>query len=148
MLSTRQINEHGRTLVQAALVAHGIEISASAEKGIDFVVFSKRHQRSLAVKVTANEKPKPSGGRGRLHLDWWAPDKSKAEVFAFVDLDSRRIWLVETPELPAVAQQHPKGRLHFFMSVDPATRPRRDGMRIYDREFTQYLIENSVGKVF
>jgi len=34
------------------------------------------------------------------------------------------------------------------MSVDPATSSRRDGKRIYDREFSGYLIENSVAAIF
>jgi hypothetical protein len=147
-LSTRQINEHGRALVQSAFVIGGIEFTASKDAGNDFVVFSRRYQRPLTVKVTANEKPKPAGGVGRSHLDWWVPDDSAIDVFALVDLQSRRVWFVETSEIGAIAQQHPEGRFHVCMATDPQVQPRRDGKRIYDFEFEEYLFHCSAPKLF
>ena len=147
-LSTHQINKHGRELVQSAFVLSGIEFAGSTELCSDFVAFSKRHQRPLAIKVTANEKPKPAGGVGRPHLDWKVPDNSAVDVFAFVDLQSRRVWLVEASVIATIAQQHPKGHFHFCMATDPQVSPRRDGKRIYDHEFADYLFEHSAPKLF
>ena len=147
-LSTRQINEHGRELVQSAFILSGIEFTVSTEPGTDFVAYSRRHQRPLTLKVTANEKPKPAGGVGRPHLDWWVPDDSAVDVFALVDLQSRRVWLVEASVIASIAQQHPEGRFHVCMATDPQVQPRRDGKRIYDHEFADYLFEHSAPKLF
>ena len=147
-LSTRQINEHGRELVQSALILSSIEFTAGTDASTDFVVFSPRYQRPLTIKVTANEKPKPAGGVGRPHLDWWLPDDSATDIFALVDLQSRRIWLVEASEVRSIAQQHPEGRFHVCMATDPQVQPRRDGKRIYDHEFADYIFETSVRKLF
>ncbi len=148
IVSTHQINEHGKELVQSAFVLSSIEFATGTDADTDFVVFSRRYQRPLTVKVTANKKPKPAGGVGRPHLDWWVPDDSATDVFALVDLQSRRIWLVEASEVAAVAQQHPEGRFHVCMATDPQVQPRRDGKRIYDYEFEDYLFQNSARKLF
>jgi hypothetical protein len=60
----------------------------------------------------------------RPHLDWWADETAQADVFAFVELESYCVWLVETKHLSDVAQQHPKGR---FISSCPLTPKRAHG---------------------
>ncbi len=77
-------------------------------------------------------------------LDWRAPDDSPAELFAFVDLESVRIWLVKKDELPDLAQQHSNGRYHFFMMTDPTAKPRKDGKRVHDYEFEGLLLWNRI----
>ena len=148
-LSTAQIGKCGELLVQLKLLTLGIESSPlTTDAGIDLVAFSNRRKRAVTLQVKTNQKAKPSGGTGRPHLDWWADDNAAADVFAFVDLESHRVWLVETPSLATVSQQHPEGRFHFCMSIDSERRPRRDGKRIYDHEFSEYLFENSASKIF
>jgi hypothetical protein len=148
-LSKAQIGRCGELLVQFKLLKYGIESSPlTTDAGIDLVAFSPHHERAITVQVKTNLAPKPGGGKGKPALDWWAEDKPKAEVFAFVDLHSLRVWLVEASHLGSVAQQHPTGRFHLFMAVDPAQSPRRDGKRNFDYEFAQYLFENTVNRIF
>jgi hypothetical protein len=149
MKSKAQIGKCGELLVQFALLSHGIESAPlTTDNGIDLVAFSPQQRRATNVQVKTNNKAKPAGGKGRLHLEWWADDNSAADVFAFVDLDSRRIWVVDKSELESVAQQHPKGRFHFFMTIDPTTPKRRDGKPVHDTEFEKYLFEHSISRVF
>jgi len=148
-LSASQIGKCGELLVQLKLLKLGIESSPlTTDAGIDLVAFSNHRKSAITIQVKANQKAKPAGGTGRLHLDWYAEDDSAADIFAFVDLEKDQVWLVETPRLSAVAQQHHDGRFHFFMSIDPDTPPRRDGKPNHDHEFSEYLFEHSVARIF
>ncbi len=148
-LSQAQIGKCGELLVQFKLLMHGIESSPlTTDAGIDLVAFSPQRQRAITIQVKTNVAPKPGGGTGKPHLDWWMEDQSKADLFAFVDLELLRVWLIETSALGTVAQQHPAGRFHFFMAVDPSTRARRDGKKIYDSDFSEYLFQNRVPEIF
>jgi hypothetical protein len=151
-LSTHQISEQGKVLVWSMSTAHKIELRSSGESECDFFAFSSRYQRNLKIKVTTNEKAKPAAGKGRLHLDWWVRDDTAADVIAFADLDSGRVWLVRTAELDKIAQQHcPKHsptHFHFFMSIDPAQSPRRDGKKLHDYEFLDLLFERAASRIF
>jgi hypothetical protein len=75
------------------------------------------------------------------------PENSPADFFAFVDLDRNRVWLIKYNEIQKLAQQHPKGRYHFFMTVDPEAKPRRDRKKVHDYEFQKYLLENRISKI-
>jgi len=101
----------------------------------------------LRFKLKANLKSKPGGGKGKLSLDWWVPEDSPADLFAFVDLERNRVWIIKKTEIEAIAQQHPEGRYHFFMVTDPTAPKRRDGKDVHDYEFQKYLLENRVHKV-
>jgi hypothetical protein len=148
-LSKAQIGRCGELFVQFCLLRQGIESSLlTTDTGIDLVAYAPRQHRAVTVQVKTNLAPKPGGGKGKRALDWWADDRPKADVFAFVDLDSRRIWLLEASELPAVAQQHSSGRFHFYMVVDPTVSPRRDGKRHSVEEFSDYLFEKRITKIF
>jgi hypothetical protein len=81
-------------------------------------------------------------------LDWWIAKETPAHLIAFVDLESRRVWLFTLAELVSVAQQQPGNRLHFFMAVDPTTVNRRDGKAVHDHAFAKHLIENSIHGIF
>ena len=148
-LSNAQIGKCGELLVQLKLLSYGIESAIlSTDYGIDLVAFSKRLQCAKTIQVKANLKAKPAGGKGKLYLGWWANDNSAADVFAFVDLDFLRVWLIETRKLASIAQQHSNGRFQFFMSIDPKTKPRRDGKPIHDYQFSEHLFENSAHRIF
>ena len=143
-----QIGRAGELLVQQQLLLHGIESAAmTTDSGIDLVAFSPAKKDAVTIQVKANLVAKPGGGKGKPHLDWWAPDDSPADLFAFVDLESSRVWLVLNEELEQVAQQHPQGRFHFFMATDPTTSARGDGKPVHDYEFERYLLKNRVHRL-
>ena len=150
MLPTKaQIGRAGELLVQQKLLLKGIESAPlTTDSGIDLVAFSPKRRDAVTIQVKANLEPKPSGGRGKLHLDWWVRDDSPADLLAFVDLESGRVWLVKNSELQALAQQHPEGRYHFFMATDPTVSRRKDGKPVHDYEFQKYLLENRVHELF
>ncbi|MEW6356369.1 MAG: hypothetical protein AB1696_08595 [Planctomycetota bacterium] len=143
--SKAQIGRAGEFLVQQKLLLHGIESAPlTTDCGVDLVVFSPISGNAITIQVKSNLVPKPGGGKGKPILDWWVPDDSPADIFAFVDLGTSRVWLVKKSELPQVAQQHPEGRHHFFMATDPTASSRRDGKSLHDYEFQKYLLENIV----
>lgn len=147
-LTTAQIGRAGELLVQQQLLLHGIESAPlTTDTGVDLVAFSPRKRDAVTIQVKANLKPKPSGGTGKPALDWWVPDDSPADLLAFVDLQSSRVWLVENESLKEIAQQHPEGRYHFFMATDPTATSRGDGKLFHDYEFQRYLLENFVHKL-
>lgn len=118
-LSTAQIRKAGELLVQHHLLLHGIESShMSADARVDLVAYSPRAKQTRTIQVKTNLRPKPAGGRGKLALDWWIPDACPAELVALVDLSEQRIWLFTHPEVLAVAQQKPAGRVHLYMHLE------------------------------
>jgi hypothetical protein len=99
-LPTRQIGKLGELLVQYKLLKFGIESAhLTTDSGIDLVAYSSGGKKPLTIQVKANLKPKPGGGRGKPALDWWVPDNSPAEIFAFVDASQNQVWLFTKPEL-------------------------------------------------
>jgi hypothetical protein len=147
-LSTQQIGKCGELLVQLELLKRGIESAPmTTDAGIDLVAFSGRLRKAVTIQVKCNQRPKPGGGRGRLALDWWIPDDSPADLVAFVDLASSRIWLMTMKELAKEAQQHSAGRYHLYMYVHPDAIPRKD-RPAHDFEFERFLFEQRINKLF
>lgn len=148
-LSNIQGGRCGELLVQLKLLMCGIESAQmTTDNGIDLVAFSQRLGRPKTIQIKANIKGKPAGGKGKLHLQWNAKQDSKADIFAFVDLDGQRVWLIETNRLVSVAQQNKNGKLNFFMALDPTTRLRRDGKPVHLENFNEFLFENRVSELF
>ena len=145
----QQIGRSGELLVQYSLLRKGIESSQmTIDTGIDLVAFSGAKRKAITIQVKANLKAKPAGGKGKLALDWWAPEESKADFYAFVDLESQGIWLVGHRELAKLAQQKSSGRLHLYIYLDPNAKPRADKKKVRMYEFEKYRLENRVKKVF
>ena len=146
--STAQIGKCGELLVSLELLKRGVESAPmTTDSGIDLVAFSPRRGKAVTIQVKTNQKPKPGGGAGSPALDWWVPEDSPAEVIAFVDLYSSRVWLMTMKEVAKHAQQHPAGRYHFFMYVHPdfvgrKVRPARDV------DFERFLLERRVDQLF
>jgi hypothetical protein len=149
-LNKQQIGKCGELLVQYKLLLNGIESAPlTTDSGIDLVAYSGKNRDAITLQVKTNLKPKPGGGKGKLALDWWMPDESPADLFAFVDVEKNRVWLVKKSEFPKLAQQNPEGRFHFFMYTDPTAKTnRKDGKMSHDYEFERFLLENRVHELF
>ncbi|MEX2444187.1 MAG: hypothetical protein WD492_11300 [Alkalispirochaeta sp.] len=147
-LTTAQIGRAGELLVQEQLLLYGIESAPlTTDTGIDLMANSARRNDAVMIQVKANLRPKSGGGKGTPALDWWVPDDSPAEMFAFVDLSTNRVWLVTREEIAKLAQQYASGRYHFFIATDPSAAERRDGKAVHDYTFQGYLLENRVRRV-
>ena len=120
----------------------------TTDTGVDLVAYSNAKRKAITIQVKTNLKAKPAGGKGRLALDWWAPEESKADYYAFVDLESQGIWLVSHRELAKLAQQKSSGRLHLYIYLDPDMKPRADKKKARMYEFEKYRLENRVIAVF
>jgi hypothetical protein len=148
-LSTAQIGRSGEFLVQYRLLLLGIESAPmSTDAGIDLVAYSPNQKAAVTIQVKANLKPKPGGGKGKAGLDWWVPETSPAELVAFVDLSSQRVWVVKLSELPKLAQQQSSGRYHFYMYVDPTHVPKKAGRLVHAYEFEKFLLEKRAHALF
>ena len=148
-LSTQQIGRCGELLVQHKLLLHGVESAPmTTDSGIDLVAFSSQTCRALTIQVKTSHKPKPSGGKGKPTLDWWMPEDSPAEIFAFVELEKNQVWLLKRDEMPALAQQISRGRYHLCMIPEKPQHKRKDGKAIYVDEFSQFYLENRMYELF
>jgi len=142
-LTTAQIGRSGELLVQFKLLMGGIESAPmTTDAGVDLVAFDAQRGRATTIQVKSNLQAKPGGGKGKPHLDWWVSSDCPADWVAFVDLERLRVWLVKMADVPGLAQQHPDGRYHFFMSIDPTQEVRRDGRPVHEWEFERYVLEN------
>jgi hypothetical protein len=149
-LTTQQIGKLGELLTQFVLLRHGIESAPlTTDSGIDLVAYSHDRKRAMTIQVKANLKPKPGGGLGHASLDWWAPDDSPADFFAFVNVKENQIWFLTKGELKEKAQQHPKGRYHFYITVDPESEIKgKKGKDAHISKFENYRLENRIKDLF
>lgn len=148
-LTTQQIGKCGELLVQYRLLQNGIESAPmTTDSGIDLVAYSTKSNKALTIQVKTNQKPKPGGGSDRPSIDWWVPQKSVAELFAFVELEQGQIWIIKSREMKSLAQQKPTGRYHFFMVLDPEAKDRKDKKMFRIYEFEKYKLEKRLKSIF
>lgn len=149
-LSTQQIGKLGELLIQYRLLQYGIESAhLTTDSGIDLVAYSTKGKKAFTVQIKTNLSPKPAGGRGKLTLDWWVPDNSPAEYFAFVDVSKNRSWIFNYDELKSHAQQHsPAGKFHLYMYVDSNTMQRPDTKPALMQCFDDFKLENRIHDLF
>lgn len=148
-LTTAQIGRCGELLVQYELLMRGVESAPmSTDAGIDLVAYAPTLGVPKTIQVKTNLKAKPGGGKGRAALDWWLPHDSPAELIAFVDLSTQRIWLLKASEVSEIAQQSSNGRFHLYMYTDPARRPSKTGRRTEAADFDGFLFEQRVTEIF
>ena len=148
-LTTQQIGKCGELLVQYQLLQNGVESAPmTTDSGVDLVAYSNKSNKAITIQVKTNQKPKPGGGKGRLSIDWWLPQASEAELFAFVVLSQNQIWIVKNKEMDSLAQQKSNSRYHFFMVIDPEARDRNDKMKFRMFEFEKYKLENRLHSIF
>lgn len=147
-LTTSQIGRSGELLVQSRLLRFAIDTGPmSTDTGIDLVAYSPRAIRPVTIQVKSNDKPKPSGGKGRLALDWWVPEASPADFHALVDLSIFRVWIFSAAEFSQYAQQTSNGRHHLYMYVDDSIGSRTRVKPVLVSDFTDFLLENCWNKL-
>lgn len=148
-LPTSQIGKCGELLVQYQLLLNGIESAhLTTDSGIDLVAYSANSNTAITIQVKANLKPKPSGGKGKLALDWWITEESPADFLAIADLATNRVWILTLQEVAELAQQKSNGRYHVCMSTDPTSKPRKTGRLSFDFDYQKYLLQNRVHCLF
>jgi hypothetical protein len=145
-LSTQHIGRLGELLVQYELLRCGIDSAPmSTDAGVDLVAYSEAKAKSFTIQVKTNLAPKPGGGKGAPGNDWWVAENCPAELYVFVDISTRRAWILTKQELESAAQQRSSGRLHFGMYTKP-------GPLAYERNgdwrFAKFLFENRVAALF
>jgi hypothetical protein len=148
VLTTQQIGRLGELLVQYMLLLRGIDSALmTTDAGIDLVAYSGVKGRSFTIQVKTNLTPKPGGGKGAPAIDWWVSEDCPAEFYAFVDLSTRRVWLMTKQELASSAQQRSGGRLHIYMYTNAESESLAYS-RHGDARFSEFLFENRVSSLF
>lgn len=147
-LTTQQIGRLGELLVQYELLRHGIDSAPmTTDAGIDLVAYSGMKGRSVTIQVKTNLTPKPGGGKGAPAIDWWVSEDCPAELYAFADISTRRIWLFTKEELVLSAQQRSGGRLHLYMYTNSESES-ASYARHGDTQFSQFLFESRIPSLF
>ena len=148
-LKTAQIGKAGEVLVQYRLLLMGIESAPmTTDNGVDLVAYAPGRQEALTIQVKTNLRSKPSGGKGKLALDWWVAETVPAELVALVDLSTESVWLFQREELLELAQQNSAGRAHLYMYTDPSARPRKSGRLSHLFDFERFKIANRAHELF
>lgn len=147
-LFTQQIGKLGELLVQYRLLEYSVESAhLTTDAGIDLVAYSSQSSGAKTIQVKANLKPKPGGGKGRAALDWWIPVASPADLFAFVDISTKNVWLFTRAELKTHAQQESNGRFHLYMYTDENVKTRKN-IPTRVSNFSSFLLEHRVSQLF
>jgi len=145
-MNSQQIGKSGELLIQYKLLKLGIESSPlTTDSGIDLVAFSHKQRKAYTIQVKTNEKPKPSGGKGSLALDWWLKKDSPADLITVVDLSGDRAWLFTRKTFSKIAQQNSKVNLHFYMYIDKSVKTKK---RAKLHEFDEYVFEKQAYSIF
>ncbi len=150
-LPTQQIGKLGELLVQYQLLRFGIESAQlTTDSGIDLVAYSPNKKEALTIQIKANLKPKKGGGKGNYALDWYVSDNSPADLFAFVDVSERLVWLVKKTEIADVSQQHSKnGKYHFYITTEDVSKYKgRKGKDAHISNFVTKILENRIKEIF
>ena len=142
-----RIGRAGELLVSYRLLRLGIESAPmTTDRGVDLVAFDAGAGRAVTVQVKTVAGPKPAGGTGKPSLDWWVASDCPAELVALVELSGERIWMLRTPELAELAQQHSSRGYHLYMYLDPSVRL-EPGKRALVDQFDDLLLEQRIDHV-
>lgn len=146
-ISPAQIGRCGELLVQRQLLMSGVDSAElTTDTGIDLVAYSNRTRKSLTIQVKSNLKPVPAGGKGRLQVHWWVPEDCPADLVAFVDLSTDRIWVMTMPEVAEVRQQLSARGYHVTMYVKYV--PKKTAKKRPAAEYERFLLENRFDECF
>lgn len=139
------IGVSGKLFVNALLLRENIPAVLGAD-GYDLVIQLTRPRRRYTVLVTTNLKPKKSGGKGKMALDWWVPVDNQADYVACVDLSTLRAWIFKKEEFTKLAQQRTSGKYHLYMYTNKAVALRGMKSMKFDYEFESYRLENRIDR--
>lgn len=142
-ISKSQIGKSGRMLTHIILTREGIDVR-KGEKSTDLIINMERPKREFTIMTTTNLKPKRAGGKGKFALDWWVPKDCDADFVACSDLESMRVWIFKTEEIPELAQQQTAGKYHLYMYTDRKVALRGKQVMKFDYEFEPFLLENRI----
>ncbi|MFO7915062.1 MAG: hypothetical protein R6U43_05165 [Candidatus Krumholzibacteriales bacterium] len=142
-ISKSLIGKSGRMLTQVILTREGINVH-KGEKSTDLIIRLERPKREFTIMTTTNLKPKRAGGKGKFALDWWVPKDCDSDFVACSDLESMRVWIFRTEEIPTLAQQQTAGKYHLYMYTDRKVALRGKKEMKFDYEFEPFLLEYRV----
>ncbi|MBD3178825.1 MAG: hypothetical protein GF417_04070 [Candidatus Latescibacteria bacterium] len=142
-ISKTLIGQSGRMLTHVLLTREGLDVR-KGEKSTDLIINLERPKREFSVMTTTNLKPKKAGGKGKYALDWWVPKDCEADFVACSDLESLRVWIFRTEEIPDLAQQQTSGKYHLYMYTDRKVALRGKKDMKFDYEFESFRLENRV----
>jgi hypothetical protein len=145
-LSSRQISEAGRLLVQYQLAKHGIA-AQPANAGAGFHLALQTTRGPETVRVYTNRAPKPAGGKGRPALAWTLDGRGSSDWIAVGDLSTERVWLFRTDEAFKAAQQHPGGGGHHLVMVTDHGLTESKHDRILDSDFDAFALGRRVDEL-
>ena len=79
-------------------------------------------------------------------MHWWLPENCPADLVAFVDLSTDRIWLMTMNDVREVAQQLSARGFHVTMYTEYI--PKKTGKKRPAVEYEKYLMEKRMNQFF
>lgn len=138
--SSAAISQLGKTLVARQLIGCGHRLMKNVPgHGRSFAI--ELQGRPYSVLVRSNLAPKPSGGSGKLALDWWFPQTLSADLLALADISANRVWLLTREDALRYAQQDgsASGKVHLYMHLD-SVETRAGHERTHEEHFREFLL--------
>jgi len=123
-----------------------VSVHLTTDTGNYLDTYSDKAGKSLTVKVKSTLKPVPAGGNGQLQVHWWVPEDCPADLVAFVDLSTDRIWVMTMPEVAEVRQQLSARGYHVTMYVKYI--PKKTAKKRPVSEYERFLLENRFDEIF
>ena len=80
-----------------------------------------------------------------MALDWWLREDSPADLVALVDLSENRVWLFTHGHFTEVAQQHSKGKYHFYIYLDENIKTKKVAKL---SDFNEFALEKQLSRIF
>ncbi len=81
-----------------------------------------------------------------MQVHWWLPENCPADLAAFVDLSTDRIWLMTIDDVREVAQQLSARGFHVTMYTEYV--PKKTGKKRPAIEYEKYLLEHRIKDFF
>lgn len=121
-LSSREVSIAGQELVTKKLLEMGAKVEVAPSGSGRNLTVGFPTGEDVGVLVRTNIRPKPAGGSGPPALAWDVPNDVTADVIAFADLSTSRVWLMRREELATIAHQHSRSAHKFVLVTQPGWR--------------------------
>ena len=148
-MTTQHIGAAGELLVQYRFLKHDVDSARlTTDAGVDLVAYSPTDGQATTIQVKTVRQASPAGGRAGapLAVGWWFPHATKAELLAFVLLETDDVWLFTLDEARDLAQQHnDRGQRQLYWYTDPERVPRGARQRV---DLDDFLFERRVSELF